>query len=50
MWDIQGGRCLRLFSGHTGGISCISISDDGRLMASAGILKFQFLYYNINVI
>jgi len=42
MWDIQGGNCLRLFSGHIGGISCISISDDGRLMASAGNLFWFF--------
>jgi transcription initiation factor TFIID subunit 5 len=44
MWDIQGGRCFRLFSGHTGGISCISVSEDGRLMASAGEDKSIMLW------
>ena len=42
MWDIQSGGCIRLFSGHTGGISCITVSEDGRLMASAGNLEFNF--------
>lgn len=36
MWDIQRGSCFRILSGHTGSISCLMISSDGRMLASGG--------------
>ncbi|OBT60080.1 hypothetical protein VE03_10613, partial [Pseudogymnoascus sp. 23342-1-I1] len=36
LWNIDTGRCIREFSGHTKGLACSQLSDDGRLIASAG--------------
>jgi transcription initiation factor TFIID subunit 5 len=35
MWHISGGNCLRLFTGHTGNVTAIACSPDGRTLASA---------------
>ncbi|KFY56874.1 hypothetical protein V496_06614, partial [Pseudogymnoascus sp. VKM F-4515 (FW-2607)] len=36
LWNIDTGRCIREFAGHTKGLACSQLSDDGRLIASAG--------------
>ncbi|OBT76780.1 hypothetical protein VF21_04471 [Pseudogymnoascus sp. 05NY08] len=36
LWNIDTGRCIREFTGHTKGLACSQLSDDGRLIASAG--------------
>lgn len=36
LWDVQRGACVRIFTGHTGAVSCVAISPDGRYLASAG--------------
>jgi transcription initiation factor TFIID subunit 5 len=35
MWHIAGGNCLRLFTGHTGNVTAIACSPDGKTLASA---------------
>ena len=35
LWDVQRGSCMRVFIGHTGPITCIATSPDGRYLASA---------------
>jgi transcription initiation factor TFIID subunit 5 len=35
MWHISGGNCLRLFTGHTGNVTAIACSPDGKTLASA---------------
>jgi transcription initiation factor TFIID subunit 5 len=36
MWDIQTGKCVRIFSGHFGSVRALAVSPDGRMLASAG--------------
>eukprot|EP00986_Skeletonema_menzelii_P019688 scaffold28932_cov143-Skeletonema_menzelii.AAC.2 len=36
MWDIQTGRCVRLLSGSTAGLSLVRVSPSGRYAAGAG--------------
>lgn len=36
LWNIDTGRCIREFAGHTKGLACSQLSDDGRFIASAG--------------
>lgn len=42
MWDIHKGNCVRLFTGHARGITCLTISSNGRLLASGG----NFMFFN----
>lgn len=35
LFDIQRGSAVRLYAGHNGPISCVEISPDGRLLATA---------------
>jgi transcription initiation factor TFIID subunit 5 len=35
MWDVQKGVCVRIFTGHLGGINTVAVSPDGTTMASA---------------
>ena len=35
LFDIQRGSAVRLYTGHNGPISCVEISPDGRLLATA---------------
>lgn len=42
MWDIHKGSCVRLFTGHTRGVSALCVSSNGRFLASgdnAGVVK-----------
>jgi WD40 repeat protein len=34
-WDLATGRSFRTIKGHSGGVRCISLSPDGRRLASA---------------
>ncbi|KAJ2457286.1 hypothetical protein GGI03_006140 [Coemansia sp. RSA 2337] len=34
VWDVQSGACLRVLSGHTASVNCLSFSSDGRYLAS----------------
>lgn len=36
MWDIETGKTLRTFSGHTRGLACVEWSQDGKEIISAG--------------
>lgn len=36
LWDTQTGSCVRVFVGHSGAVSTIALSPDGRYLASAG--------------
>lgn len=35
-WDVQTGRCVRVFTGHPGAVQTVALSPDGRTLASAG--------------
>jgi WD40 repeat protein len=35
LWDVQSGRCLKEFHGHTSWVHCVSFSPDGRSTASS---------------
>jgi transcription initiation factor TFIID subunit 5 len=35
MWDIHTGTCVRIFTGHTGSVTAVSLCSDGKTMASA---------------
>lgn len=39
LWDVQRGACVRIFMGHTGAVSCVAVSPDGRYLASAGACR-----------
>lgn len=44
MWDIHKGHCVRLFTGHTRGVNCLSVSSNGRFLASGGNIQiYMFL-------
>jgi WD40 repeat protein len=34
IWDMNTGRLLRTMTGHTSGIRCVAITDDGKMIAS----------------
>ena len=36
MWDLETGKTLRTFSGHTRGLACVEWSQDGKEIVSAG--------------
>jgi F-box and WD-40 domain protein 1/11 len=36
LWNIDTGKCIREFVGHTKGLACSQFSEDGRFVASAG--------------
>jgi WD40 repeat protein len=36
LWDIDAGKCLRLFEGHSDSVGAIAISRNGKWIASAG--------------
>lgn len=36
LWDVQRGSCVRVFIGHQATVSSLTISPDGRYLASAG--------------
>lgn len=36
MWDVQRGYCVRIFSKHSGPVTAIAVSPEGKTMASAG--------------
>ncbi len=45
LWDISKGTCVRLFTGHTRGISALAVSSNGRYLASGGrIILVQKLF------
>lgn len=46
MWDIQTGRCVRIMSGHSGAVHSLAVSDNGHIMASAGIIRKQLSLVN----
>lgn len=33
VWDVKTGDCVRLFSGHVGGVSTLAVSPDGSTLA-----------------
>jgi len=39
IWDIQKGQIIHTLEGHTRGVSCLSFSGDGRLLASKSLDK-----------
>lgn len=39
-WDVQTGRCVRVFTGHRGAIAALAISHNGKQLATAGIIYF----------
>ena len=36
LWDVETGRCLRTYEGHTDGVKSVCLSSDGRLALSGG--------------
>lgn len=44
MWDIQKGHCVRMFTGHSRGVSSLAVSPNGRLLASGGIIPLYTFY------
>jgi WD40 repeat protein/serine/threonine protein kinase len=37
VWDVHGGRCVRVLDGHEQGVSCLALTPDGRfLLAGSG--------------
>jgi WD40 repeat protein len=37
VWDLEAGRELRILSGHSGGVTCVAVSRDGRQAVSASL-------------
>jgi hypothetical protein len=37
LWDVATGQCLRTFTGHTGWVNSVALSDDGRFALSGGL-------------
>jgi len=51
-WDVQTGKCVRLFKGHKGPIYSIAISPDGKILATGSMLYIYIYIYiqnNINL-
>jgi WD40 repeat protein len=36
VWDLETGECVRVLEGHTGSVSAVSITPDGRKAVSGG--------------
>ena len=36
LWDIQSGKCVRVFTGHSGTVYAVAVSPDGKMVATAG--------------
>ncbi len=39
LWDLESGKPVRAFAGNTDAVTCVAISSDGKLVASAGADK-----------
>ena len=37
LWDINSGQCLKTFQGHTNSVWSISVSSDGKTLASGSL-------------
>ena len=36
IWELETGRCLKTLEGHEAGVSCLALSQDGRMLVSGG--------------
>ncbi|MFF0518137.1 WD40 repeat domain-containing protein [Actinomadura nitritigenes] len=51
IWDLDGGRCLRVLDGHAGAVNAVAISADARFALSAstdGTLRRWELDWNLH--
>ena len=41
LWDVKSGELRQSLTGHTGPVTCLSLTADGRLLASASLLRVR---------